>query len=360
MSHRRISLFTLVLVVCLGLPAAARACLWDSDTLAAEAKGVPGVVDIIVGRFERNPPLYYEMRLKRITKRRDAEASTLTLEDHDDAAVACDRLGQGDEAIKWMAAKKARLDAMDPGRDEHREHLYRYHANLGTFHAHRWLGNGANRGDMTDMNLAEEHIAKAIEINPDAHFGREKYQLLAIRWILDPPASDSSRLPTLFDRSDIVAVSTNRGYVFEGDEDHAIEGLSGLIALGNAWESVDIYRALAVALRSQEHASLLLLANLRVEELIANGRTTLYPLEEGAELEHYLFQMIGGASYEHEEIEQFYKDARGEAKGWHEERETFMVAQLKQGLHPDTHGADFWRGYEASTTQPNMPGGLLG
>lgn len=34
----------------------ARACLWDSDTLETEAKGLPGILKIITGRFERNPP----------------------------------------------------------------------------------------------------------------------------------------------------------------------------------------------------------------------------------------------------------------------------------------------------------------
>ena len=49
------------------LAAASSACLWDYDTLSVDAKQVPGVVDAIVGRFERNPPLYYEMRLERVS-----------------------------------------------------------------------------------------------------------------------------------------------------------------------------------------------------------------------------------------------------------------------------------------------------
>jgi len=52
----------LALVVATAGPA--RACLWDSDTLAAEAAGLPDAVRAIAGRFERNPPRYYEMRLK--------------------------------------------------------------------------------------------------------------------------------------------------------------------------------------------------------------------------------------------------------------------------------------------------------
>jgi hypothetical protein len=39
------------------LPAAALACLWDHDTLRYEAKGLPGVIEITTGRFDRFPPL---------------------------------------------------------------------------------------------------------------------------------------------------------------------------------------------------------------------------------------------------------------------------------------------------------------
>jgi hypothetical protein len=41
------------------------ACLWDRDTLAMEAEGLPDIINTIAGRFERNPSLFYEMRLQR-------------------------------------------------------------------------------------------------------------------------------------------------------------------------------------------------------------------------------------------------------------------------------------------------------
>lgn len=50
-----------------GLSLSAAACLWDRDTPAEEALGLPEVVAVLTGRFERNPPLYYEMRLARVT-----------------------------------------------------------------------------------------------------------------------------------------------------------------------------------------------------------------------------------------------------------------------------------------------------
>ena len=50
----------------LGLPLSVAACLWDRDTPADEARGLPEVVAVLTGRFERNPPLFYEMRLGRV------------------------------------------------------------------------------------------------------------------------------------------------------------------------------------------------------------------------------------------------------------------------------------------------------
>ena len=50
----------------LGLPLSVAACLWDRDTPVDEARGLPEVVAVLTGRFERNPPLFYEMRLERV------------------------------------------------------------------------------------------------------------------------------------------------------------------------------------------------------------------------------------------------------------------------------------------------------
>jgi hypothetical protein len=51
------------LALVLSLPLVVTACLWDRDTPADEAKGMPEVVAILTGRFPRNPPLFHEVRL---------------------------------------------------------------------------------------------------------------------------------------------------------------------------------------------------------------------------------------------------------------------------------------------------------
>ncbi len=184
-----------VFSILFGGPAIAMACLWDRDTPRSEALGMPEVVAAITGRFERNPPLFYEMRLGRVTEHLKAYPDDLAA--YDDAGVACDRLGRGDEAIEWMKKKHERLTLRPPGDAETKEHEYRYHANLGTFLVHRWAKQGANRAKIAEVKYARDEIAKALEINSDAHFGREKYQLMAIDWIIDPPKSDERYLPNL-------------------------------------------------------------------------------------------------------------------------------------------------------------------
>src|SRR3954467_13072739 len=130
------------LALLLGLPISVAACLWDRDTPADEAKGMPEVIAVLAGRFERNPPLFYEMRLARVTAYLQSHPEDLAA--YDDAGVACDRLGRGDEAIAWMEKKREQLDRLDASRPEVKEQWYRYHANLGTFLVHRWVRQGAD------------------------------------------------------------------------------------------------------------------------------------------------------------------------------------------------------------------------
>ena len=78
-------------------------CGWDRDTLAREASGFPGITEIITGRFERPPALFYEMRLERVARKLESDPDNLGL--YDDACVACDRLNRQDEAIVWMEGK---------------------------------------------------------------------------------------------------------------------------------------------------------------------------------------------------------------------------------------------------------------
>jgi hypothetical protein len=347
-----------VFALLIGLPHLALACLWDRDTPATEASGMPEVVAVLTGRFERNPPLYYKMRLARVARHLESHPGDLAA--YDDAGVACDRLGMSEEAISWMDRKRIELDKLDVSQADVREHLYRYHANLGTFLVHRWIGEGADRGRIDEVQSACDEIAKALEINPDAHHGREKYQLQVMKWIVDPPRTDNvHELPNFLGWSfqDIY------GELTEPEEaEEAVRGLAGLVVLGNAWESVDVFHALNVALqrnstgfergRDGGRNSLAYFAWLRCFELVDSGRGSILP---DAPTGKPLKTLLPKPDFANAELllDPAYKQLRSEADDWHEQRLAFMSQRLEAGRHPDTDPS-FWDGYTAQPA-PELP-----
>jgi tetratricopeptide (TPR) repeat protein len=168
---------TVLLVLCFAAPALA--CLWDNDTLRDERRGLPGIAEILAGRFERHSEFFYRDRVKKMEARLAADPNDLAA--YDNLAVAHEKLGDQDAAIEVILRK----DKLKPGE-------YTTHANLGTFYLHKG-----------DFENGIAHIRKAIEINPDAHFGREKFQLQAAEYLQrakdDPAVFDEGSfvLPTL-------------------------------------------------------------------------------------------------------------------------------------------------------------------
>jgi hypothetical protein len=78
--------------------------------------------------------------------------------------------------------------------------LYTSYANLGTFLIHANMGK-ARAGDKSAENLVREGLGflyKSIEVNPDAHFGREIWQAVTAEWLLACIED-----PTLLDRFDL-------------------------------------------------------------------------------------------------------------------------------------------------------------
>lgn len=325
----------LLVLAILTLPA--RACLNDRDSLAEEVRGLPDVVQIITGRFERNPPLYYQMRLTRVSA--ELAARPALLSDYDDAGVACDRLGHDNDALDWMREKRAHMAVYTPNNATIKEQWYRYYANDGTFRIHRWIRAGADRTRLGQVVQARDEIARAIEIKPNAHFGREKYQLMVMNWIIDPTISHFYPNTT----SQVVALPE---YVEmqHPDRQRAVKGLSGLIALGNAWESPDIFMALAVMLRYRlRHADRIAeLARLRYAELLQQGQHSLL-LRAPPE---YSPQIPEGTR-------KGYWTLRHEADQWQARRTAYMMARLQIGRHPDTDPT-FWNDWH-DAGPPQLP-----
>lgn len=347
MKPLRIALLALALVT---VAPPALACLWDRDTLAAELDGIPDVSRIAVGRFERNPPLYYELRLRRAMDHLGEHPEDLDA--FDDAAVALDRLGRPSEAIELMERKLKLLDSVVTG-DGPVDHRYRTLANLGTFHAHRWIKRGGDRTDLTDLERGRELVARAIEENPDAHFGRERYQLRILEFLLEPVVWDNrSELPNVLGLKHRMAMEDS-DYLEEQGMPDAVEGLSGLVTMGAAWRSVDVFHALAVALEIDGRNSAAYVVRKRIDELIAEGRGSMVPgAPTGAELRklingrHSLLMMDKRAR-----LDEWFELARSRAAEWRKDREGYLLQRLERGIHPDTEPG-FWDEFEPVNEHP--------
>src|SRR5262249_28776959 len=349
---RRFALLLLLLV-----PGPLAACLWDTDTLRYELKSFPEVVQVISGRFERNPPYYYEMRLQRAAA--EIEKHPDHLDAYDDAGVACDRLGRGDEAIEWMEKKRKRLKSANANDPKVRDHRYRYLANVGTFWAHHWFRSGADRDRIDELKTGRDFIKQAIELNPDAHFGREKYQLMVMEWLIAPPSvkDDASQLPDILGVTPDNSNSEHRGRVLSTVEsEEAIKGLTGLIVLGDAWQSVDVFHALSLALFRQHKRGASYLAHLRCCELIDQGRRSALPRAPTGEKLKDALKHNGGWYHSDKALADFrstYQMLREEADRWQQARQGYMMTRLIQGRHPDTDST-FWAEYKESPP-PSLP-----
>lgn len=159
----------------------ALACLWDTDTIGMERRRFPGVNELIVGKFLRHSPEFYAARIKDRRARLAAlgpddgsvgKGSEAHLALLDDLAVALDKTGKPEEAAGVMRQALA----LAPER-------YETHANLGTHLIH----SGQYKEGL-------EHLKRAIAINPDAHFGRERYQIYVVEYVLARRESPTCRI----------------------------------------------------------------------------------------------------------------------------------------------------------------------
>lgn len=325
-----------VVLVLLSLASLASACLWDRDTLAEESRADKEPLSIIVGHFERNPPLYYQMRLDRVTKEIGASPTKLDL--YDDAGVACDRLSRHDEAILWME-RKARAMGAKGSKDDR----YRYHSNLGSFYAHRWFVNKPDWVKTRDLDLGIEHIRKALGINPNAHFGREKFQLGILEWVRTQPKVED---PSDQWFSPLASFLLEKEIIVRDKQTDAVKGLLGLIRLGTAWENIDVFAALAEALATDRNGTTAVAALARVQELQNAGKISF----SGFKFTKNFHPEASAVGREKTQAEDEYHRLRKLADKWHEERIAFMMPKLEAGQHPDTDKR-FWDGFTPRTIE---------
>lgn len=241
--------WTWFVLLALAFPCACFACLWDEDTLEMERQQYPEVHELIAGHFVRHSDAYYQWRIgDRTTKSVDQR----TPEDYNDIAVAYDKLGEHEKAIETIREKMGRWPD---------ENLYESEANLGTFLIHS--------GNFDDGLV---HIQRAIEINPEAHFGREIYQQLLVQYVIERRAA-GAKLPLNPDQEEVdwgdhkPRVAGFAAYVKEkrGDDAkdgvdaeyaRALKGVLGMVRFGHH-DSPILMEAVGDLLSASQPANLL-------------------------------------------------------------------------------------------------------
>lgn len=293
------------------IAAMAVACLWDSDSLSHEARGKLSLIDAVTGRIERYPPVYYEKRIE-LAKKALKTKKDFSL--YDDIAVAYDRLGQHKQSIAYMALKRKEMAARPNEVDS--TVRYRTEANEGTFWAHKWYAEGRRVETKRELIKGRDMIAKAIQINPDAHFGREHVQLMMMDWSLEPEKKPLWR------------------YLDEKKElnEKTKEGLVGLMVLGNAWENPEVLGALG-SVKAQDNA---------VNQLIL---FRIKEVQKETKLDDRLFKRPPQTADEHNIRENFDR-LRGNANEFQANLASFVERRVQSGMHPDKDGKRFWEGYE--------------
>ncbi len=168
---RHLSAYVLVIASLMGLSSVAVACMWDYDTIRMERTRFPGTLELITGKFLRHSPEFYQWRIANRLKRLETDPTNVAW--LDDLAVAYDKTGQHDKAIATAITTEKRK----PGR-------YETAANLGTFYFHAGK-----------LEEGLPHIDRALKINPNAHFGREKYQKLLVEYVIERRKGGPLKLP---------------------------------------------------------------------------------------------------------------------------------------------------------------------
>src|SRR4051812_41398883 len=83
---RAMSSFPIVALLILALSRTSLACLWDNDTLQDERRGLPGMSEILAGKWERHSRYFYEQRAGEMIARLARDPKDLDA--YDNLAVA--------------------------------------------------------------------------------------------------------------------------------------------------------------------------------------------------------------------------------------------------------------------------------
>lgn len=296
-----------------------RACYNDSDTYLTELRDNLDLTNAIIGRFTLYTPSYYKKRIE--IQKGLLKQNPNNLEAYDNISVAYDRIGDGKNALKWIREKRKHLDGAPTLQ------LYSTEANEGTFLIVRWI-RGHKPGDVSDAVAAEKHIAKALELNPDAHFGREFAQLYCIKAMAQ--AGQRENWEDEF-TNDLLEIA---------DKDHIDRkklryGIAGMMVLGAAWNMPVLIQAMAELVPDEGQFAALCKSKLRYmpqsdERFAGRELNEEYP--------------ITARSTTHGNDRSVIDELLRNGTEFQQKRQEWIDQQVAKGIHPDL-GKDLWAGF---------------
>lgn len=316
----------LVCLLILLIPRPTAGCLWDFDTLLAERKKFPTVLELATGKFIRHSPEFYQWRIRDRQAKLKADPTNRAY--YDDLAVAYDKVGQQDKAIEVILAK----DQVEPG-------LYETEANLGTFLIH---------AGKYEEGL--QHINQAIEINPDAHFGREKYQVLLVEYLAPRLKDGKPSLPLASvmlpekEHPDRESGLSFADFLRRRDGDYemsdrelgeAVKGITGIMRFSKH-DSPVLLEALGSLLTEDSHEDAKQLAARAY--LQASYQTDDTDVRDAyREMANDALQMQVGISLSR--VETQFKRELADAEAWYSELREKELSWIDEGVDVDAHFA---------------------
>ncbi len=311
-------------------PSLAACCNFDRDSLAQEAAKYPGLLDLIAGKVDRLPATWYQNELAAL-------------------AGVTDPAKAGDSLLR-------RADAL--------LHLGRYQASLAALD----MAAAARLSDQ-QLQQAEQLRLQAALLdwfqNPSAGpdqlksvpAPKDHFSALVLEWArTTPPVHADEMLPDFF----ALRIAPFKTAIEDNDQldNMKLRGVAdflvGLIRQDPAWETVDVFYALSLALGVEGKQNLAQYARLRVFDLLAQGATTRLDLPaQLADLKPLLYprHLKAGALAEIVSLTDDQKAIcaadfaarRKYALAWQQARSEYAVAGIAQGQSPLE--ADFWRDF---------------
>jgi tetratricopeptide (TPR) repeat protein len=321
MSFRLFAVLALLLI-----PAFASACLWDYDTLAMERQRFPNALELITGKFLRHTKEFYEWRIKDRIEKLKADPENLAY--LDDLAVAYEKTGDQAKAIETILRK----DKIKPG-------LYETEANLGTFYLH----DGQHKKGL-------EHIERALRINPDAHFGREKYQKSLAEWVASrrkegrvglPLAEFERYSPMMHDFKSFLEGNDPEKRLSDSEREAAIKGILGIMKFGN-YESPVVLEALGSLLsaygrdrRDQDAKQLAARAYLKAADVTSGNAREEYRKMAMGVLSMQTYGPGSDTQLPLEVLEKTFRKELAEAEAWYEQVHQDELTWINEGKNPE-------------------------